>query len=187
MSNKPQEKVRIIREWFLRVIRERKKTVEELGNIPEIDRSGKTIQRCLSSGEMQPDLLDRIGKALNVDPNYLSGEYYKCFLESKDSLPNTDASYYLLTKIDRYPYQKYQAASINYEEYLINTLLINNISKEQFLSLDSRKRRSLQFDIGMALKDVISNYFEKDSQGIETNIGASGGLTLLIGGDWIKE
>ena len=72
-------------------------------------------------------------------------------------------------------------------EYLLNTLLINNISKEQFLALDPRKRRSLQFDIGMALHTVIKQYFDVDSRGLETDMGMTAdGLTLLMG-DWIKE
>ena len=70
----------------------------------------------------------------------------------------------------------------------MNTLLINNISKEQFLSLDSKKRRSLQFDIGVALNNVIKQYFDVDSNGLETDMGmATDGLILLAGGEWIKE
>ena len=70
----------------------------------------------------------------------------------------------------------------------MNTLLINNISKEQFLSLDSKKRRSLQFDIGVVLNNVIKQYFNVDSNGSETDMGmATDGLILLAGGEWIKE
>ena len=70
----------------------------------------------------------------------------------------------------------------------MNMLLVNNISKEQFLSLDSKKRRSLQFDIGVALNNVIKQYFDVDSNGLETDMGmATDGLMLLAGGEWIKE
>lgn len=38
--------------------------VESLGDESEIDRSGKTIQGCLTAGEMQPDLLDGVAASL---------------------------------------------------------------------------------------------------------------------------
>ena len=187
MANKKTEKVQISRDCFLRIIREKGYTVESLGEVPEIDRSGKTIQRCLTSGEMQPDLLDRIGRFLDVDPTYLSGEYDRRFEEMKDSLKSPELTHYLWTKTDRFPYSKHETENIDYAEYLLNTLLINNISKEQFLALDPKKRRSLQFDIGMALHTVIRQYFDVDSRGLETDMGMTAdGLTLLMG-DWIKE
>ena len=186
MANKKSAKNKINRECFLRIIREKGYTVESLGQEPDIDRSGKTIQRCLSQGEMQPELLDRIGRFLDVDPVYLSGEYERRFEEIKDSLKSPELTYYLWTKTDRFPYSKYKVDNIDYEEYLMNTLLINNISKEQFLSLDSKKRRSFQFDIGLALHNVIKQYFDVDSRGLDTDMGmTSDGLTWLMG-DWIK-
>ena len=105
----------------------------------------------------------------------------------KDSLKSPELTHYLWTKTDRFPYSKHETENIDYAEYLLNTLLINNISKEQFLALDPRKRRSLQFDIGMALHTVIKQYFDVDSRGLETDMGMTAdGLTLLMG-DWIKE
>ncbi len=188
MANKKSARTKISRDCFLRIIREKGYTVERLGEEPDICRSGKTIQRCLSTGEIQPELLDRIGRFLDVDPEYLSGEYERGFEEIKDSLVSPELTHYLWTKTDRFPYSKHKINNINYEEYLMNTLLINNISKEQFLSLDSKKRRSLQFDIGVALNNVIKQYFNVDSNGSETDMGmATDGLILLAGGEWIKE
>jgi len=187
MANKKTEKIQISRDCFLRIIREKGYTVESLGEVPEINRSGKTIQRCLTSGEMQPDLLNRIGRFLDVDPTYLSGEYDRRFEEMKDSLKSPELTHYLWMKTDRFPYSKHETENIDYAEYLLNTLLINNISKEQFLALDPKKRKSLQFDIGMALHTVKKQYFDVDSRGLETDIGMTAdGLTLLMG-DWIKE
>lgn len=187
MANKKSQRVPISRDCFLRIIREKGYTVEDLGAEPDIDRSGKTIQRCLAAGEMQPDLLDRIGRFLDVDPTYLSGEYDRRFEEVKGSLENSELTHYLWTKTDRFPYSKHQTEEIDYEEYLMNTLLINNISKKQFLALEPEKRRSLQFDMGAALHNVIKQYFEVDSQGNSTDMGmAADGITMLMG-DWIKE
>jgi hypothetical protein len=187
MANRKSERVQISRDCFLRIIREKGYTVESLGEVPEIDRSGKTIQRCLSAEKMQPDLLNRIGRFLDVDPTYLSGEYDRRFEEMKDSLKSPELTHYLWTKTDRFPYSKHQTGNIDYAEYLLNTLLINNISKEQFLALEPKKRRALQFDIGMSLHTVIKQYFDVDSHGMETDMGMTAeGLTMLMG-DWIKE
>ena len=171
----------------MRIIREKGYTVESLGEVPDIDRSGKTIQRCLTAGEMQPDLLDRIGRFLDVDPTYLSGEYDRRFEEMKDSLKSPELTHYLWTRTDRFPYSRHETENIDYAEYLLNTLLINNISKEQFLALDPHKRKALQFDIGAAIHTVIKQYFDVDSSGIDTDMGmVADGLTMLMG-DWIKE
>lgn len=187
MGNKKIEKVQISRECFLRIIREKGYTVERLGMEPEINRSGKTIQRCLSAGEMQPELLDRIGRFLDVDPTYLSGEYDRRFEEMKDSLQCPDVTHYLWTKTDRFPYIKHEVESIDYAKYLLDTLIINNISKEQFLALDSKKRKSLQYDVGMAIHAVIKRYFDKDSMGGKIDDGVFADGLLFLRGDWIKE
>lgn len=187
MPNRKSEKIQISRTCFLRIIREKGYTVESLGAEPAIGRSGKTIQRCLSTEEMSPTLLNRIGKFLDVDPEYLSGEYDRRFEKNKDSLKSPELTHYLWTKTDRFPYLKHKIENIDYSEYLLTTLLINNISKEQFLKLDIKKRKSLQFDIGIALHNVIKQYFETDSYGLETDLGIiSDGITMLMG-DWIKD
>ena len=188
MANKKIEKTRISRDCFLRIIREKGYTVEDLGKEPAIDRSGKTIQRCLSAEEMPPELLDRIGCFLDVDPVYLSGEYDRKFEELKETLVSPELTHYLWTKTDRFPYIKHQTESIDYKEYLLNTLLINNISKEQFLALDPRQRRSLQFDIGEALNNVMRKYFKVDSNGSDIDTGmASEGLVILMSENLIEE
>ena len=187
MANKKTEKVPIIRDSFLRIIREKGYTVESLGMQPQVDRSGKTIQRCLATGEMQPELLDRIGRFLDVDPSYLAGDYDRRFEDIKDTLVSPELTHYLWTKTDRFPYSKHETESIDYGEYLLNTLLINDISKEQYLALDPQKRRLFQFDLGQALHSVIKQYFEVDSRGRDTDMGAiAEGITYLMG-DWIKE
>lgn len=68
----------------------------------------------------------------------------------------------------------------------MNTLLINNVSKEQFLELDSLKQRLLQFDIGMALHSVIKQYFDVDSKGFDIDMGMTADGLMMLMGDWIK-
>lgn len=186
MANKKQSTVQINRNTFLRVIRDKGQTVESLGSEPQIERSAKTIQRCLSAGEMQPELLDRIGRFIDVDPSYLAGEYDRRFEEIKDQLHNPEVTHYLWTKTDRFPYSKHQTENIDYAEYMRNTLLINDISKEQYMSLDPLKRGAFKYDLALALQNVIMRYFKVDSQGSEIEYGiTSDGLSLLMG-NWLE-
>lgn len=188
MANRKSEKVTISRDCFLRIIREKGYTVERLGEAPEVDRSAKTIQRCLSDNEMAPDLLDRIARLLDVDPEYLAGVYDRRFEDAKDELPNPELTKYLWTKTDRFPYSKHETNNIDYRQFLLNALRVSGISKEQFLNLSPEKRRSLQFDIGTALRKAITPYFDTDSNGspIGCSALAEEGFTLLMGA-WIKE
>ena len=171
----------------MRVIREKGYTVESLGDKREIDRSGKTIQRCLSDGEMQPDLLDRIGQVINVDPTYLAGEYDRRYEELKDKLKNPELTHFLWTNTDRFPYSKHQTEKIDYAEYLINTLILNNISKEQFLALDAKKQNSIKYDIGNALHSVIKQYFKEDAQGNEIESGIIPDGLIMLMGNWLED
>ena len=187
MANRKAQRTKISRDCFLRIIREKGYTVESLGQTREVDRSAKTIQRCLSTEEMPPELLERIGKFLDVDPAYLAGEYDRRFEEIKDTLTRPDLTHSLWTKTDRFPYSKHKVETIDYGEYLQNTLLINNISKEQFLALSPEKRRSLQFDLCTALHNVICQYFEEDSNGLDTDLGMTSEGLIMLMGDLIKE
>ena len=74
MANREIPKVPIKRERFLEVLRARGSNVRKLGKAyNEIQRTEKTIRRCLDEGKMPQDLLERIARFLNVHPNYLAG------------------------------------------------------------------------------------------------------------------
>lgn len=72
MANKAVQKVPVNKQRFFEVLKWRNCSIRKLGEAYEqIERTEKTIRRCLDAGEMPPDLLDRIAKYLNVHPNYL--------------------------------------------------------------------------------------------------------------------
>ena len=76
MANKAAQKVPVNKQRFFEVLKWRNCSIRKLGEAYEqIERTEKTIRRCLDAGEMPPDLLDRIAKYLDVHPNYLSGVY----------------------------------------------------------------------------------------------------------------
>lgn len=180
MGNKELFRKSVDREFFLKVMREKGYTVEKLGENRLVDRSSKTIQRELSLGKMQPDLLDRIGRVLDVDPSFLAGDYIRRFEEIKHDLANPDLTYYLCTKTDRFPYYKHKLEEIDFNHFLEEIMLVNNISKSQYYSLNQKERRAFKFDIGLALHDVIKQYFEVDSQGIDTSASMPDGLVMIM-------
>ena len=79
MGNKSAQKVPVNKERFMGVLNLRNCSIRKLGEAyEEIERTEKTIRRCLDNGEMPPDLLNRIAKYLDVHPDYLSGvDVYK--------------------------------------------------------------------------------------------------------------
>ena len=76
MANKETPKVPINRDRFFEVLKARGSSIRKLGGAyNEIQRTEKTIRRCLDEGKMPPDLLERIARFLNVHPDYLAGIY----------------------------------------------------------------------------------------------------------------
>ena len=165
MGNKKIEKRPIIRDNFLRIIREKGYTVERLGMQPQVNRSGKTIQRCLVTGEMPPELLNRIARFLDVDPSYLAGDYDRRFEDIKDMLVGPLFMKNNKTeKILKFEYKKRPRA---HRDYILSVLRFNNISIERYLALDLKKRNSLNVDLNRAVTSVIKQYFAVDSCNIE--------------------
>lgn len=154
MGNKKIEKRPIIRDDFLRIIREKGYTVERLGMQPQVNRGGKTIQRCLVTGEMPPELLNRIARFLDVDPSYLAGDYDRRMGNHKTE------------KILKFERKKRPRTN---RDYILSVLRFNNISIERYLALDLKKRNSLNVDLNRAVTSVIKQYFAVDSCDIETD------------------
>lgn len=75
MANKKVPRVPFSRERFMQALGYRKSSIRKLGKIPEIERDEKTIRRYLHNGEIPSSLLDRIGRYLDVHPDFLSGTY----------------------------------------------------------------------------------------------------------------
>ena len=61
MGNKSAQKVPVNKERFMEILKLRNSSIRKLGEAyEEIERTEKTIRRCLDAGEMPPDLLNRI-------------------------------------------------------------------------------------------------------------------------------
>ena len=165
MANKEASKIPVNRERFNEAMKLRKTSIRKLGEDCKIDRNEKTIRRYLSEGKMPPDLLDRIGKHLNVDPDYISGIHGMEVKNKNDEHIESVLNSQL--RAERFPYPELmkEQVSLGYERYFEDVLLMHDISMSQFFALSVEKRQELQLEIERAITSTILKYFECDARG----------------------
>ncbi|MDD7772393.1 MAG: hypothetical protein PT958_06515 [Firmicutes bacterium] len=163
MANKKVEKVPFSRERFMQALNYRNSSIRKLGNVPEIERDEKTIRRYLHDGEIPPALLDRIGKYLDVHPDFLSGTYDRPVEHIEDETVRRVIKSQIC--VEDHPYFVKEQESLKYRDYFKSVLMMHNISIAQFKSLSASKRTQLQLDIEQAITAVIYKYFDCDATG----------------------
>lgn len=164
MSNKKSQKIPVNKERFLEVLKLRDCSIRKLGKAyDQIERTEKTIRRCLENGEMPPDLLERIAKYLNVHPDYLSGVYDNEADRIEDKYLRTLSKAFI--KPDKYPYLLKAKSDLGYTNYFENILTMNDISMEQFNTLPPEERILFRQEIVIAILEVIEKHFKTDSLG----------------------
>lgn len=164
MANKETPKVPINRDRFFEVLKARGCSIRKLGEAyNEIQRTEKTIRRCLDEGKMPPDLLDRIARYLNVHPDYLAGVYD----EKADRIEDAYLRHMYLRSVrpEKYPYLLKAIEDIDYTRYFENILTMNHISMAQFRTLDPVERVLFRQELVLAILEVIAKHFEVDSLG----------------------
>ena len=163
MGNKKVAKVPLSRERFMQALDYRKSSIRKLGKVSEIERDEKTIRRCLHNGEIPPALLDRIGRYLDVHPDFLSGTYDKPLERIDDETIRMRISAQI--RVEDHPYFIKEQEELEYKDYFKSILTMHNISVAQFRSLSVEKRTQLQLDIEQAITSVIYKYFDYDAVG----------------------
>lgn len=167
MGNKATKKVKINRDRFMEVLKERKCSIRKLGEAySEVQRTEKTIRRCLHDGEMPPELLENIARYLKVHPDYLLGVYDEQANKIDD--PFLKRMFLARIKPKNYPYLLKARSDIDYTRYFENILTMNNITIEQFKSLDRIDRVLFQQEMALAIFTVIAKHFPTDSLGNDT-------------------
>lgn len=167
MGNKATAKVKINRDRFMEVLKEKKCSIRKLGEAySEVQRTEKTIRRYLHDGEMPPDLLDNIARYLNVHPDYLSGVYD----EQADKIEDDILKKMFMTRIKpkRYPYLLKARGDIDYSRYFEEILTMNNITMDQFRTLPPIDRVLFRQEMALAIFKVIAKHFPTDSLGNDT-------------------
>jgi hypothetical protein len=164
MANRETPKIHINRDRFFQVLKARGCSIRKLGEAyNEIQRTEKTIRRCLDNGEMPPDLLERIARYLNVHPDYLAGVYDKKADRIEDAFLRR--MYLKSVRPEKYPYLLKAIEDIDYSRYFEDILTMNHISMEQFKTLDPVERVLLRQELVLAILEVIAKHFEVDSLG----------------------
>lgn len=164
MANKKTEKIKINKEVFLKVLSQKNCSIRQLGRAyEEIERTEKTIRSCLNEGEMPPDLLDRIAKYLDVHPDYLSGAYN----EKADKIEDAYLKHLYWSTLDKdnYPHLLKAKSDIDYNSYFEDTLLMNDITIEQFRTLPPEERVLLRQELVVAILEVFSKHFKENALG----------------------
>ncbi len=168
MGNKSSPKVPVNKERFMEVLRLRNSSIRKLGEAyEEIERTEKTIRRCLDNGEMPPDLLNRIAKYLNVHPDYLSGVYDDKADRMEDVFLRT--MYKSFIKPEKYPYLLKAKSDIEYTSYFENILIMNDISMDLYRTLPPEERILFRQEMVVAIMQVIAKHFTHDSLGNSTS------------------
>lgn len=164
MTNKSVQKVPVNKRYFLKVLKLCNCSIRKLGEAYEqIERTEKTIRRYLDSGEMPSDLLDRIAKYLNVDPDYLSGVYDDKADRIKDKHLRAHSKSFI--KPQKYPYLLKAKSKIDYVSYFENLLIMNDVSMKQFNTLPPEERVLFRQEMVIAILGVIAKHFTTDSLG----------------------
>lgn len=167
MGNKTTMKVKINRDRFMEVLKERKCSIRKLGEAySEVQRTEKTIRRCLHDEEMPPDLLNNIARYLNVHPDYLAGVYDKEADKIEDKI--LKKMYLNHIKPGNYPYLLKARSDIDYSHYFEEILTMNNITMDHFRTLPPVDRVLFRQEMVLAIFKVIAKHFPTDSLGNDT-------------------
>lgn len=167
MGNKAAQKVPVNKDRFMEVLKLRKCSIRKLGEAyEEIERTEKTIRRCLDNGEMPPNLLNKIAKYLDVHPDYLSGVYDDKADRIEDAFLRAMSKSFI--KPEKYPYLLKAKSDIGYTTYFENILTMNDISMDLFHTLPPEERVLFRQEMVVAIMQVIAKHFTHDSLGNDT-------------------
>ena len=135
------------KECLKEALRLRNTSIRELGEDYNFDWSSKLIECGIKEGEVSADLLDALGRKLEIEPDYLSGKYHQI---CKKIVDNDDTMYSVLKKglyAKKFPYlKKQQSADYDgeflYSKYLEYILIIHDISKKQFYEMTFEQQKN---------------------------------------------
>lgn len=167
MKDEDAEKIKINKDWFIKVLKERGFSIRKLGEAyDDIERTEKTIRTHINNGEMSSDLLERIAKYLNVHPDYLAGKYAEKVDRIKEpALKRIAESHF---RAENYPYFLKVHSDIDYHRFFEDILTENKITMEQFETLEADERVLFRQEMAVAIYRVIAKYFPVDSLGNNT-------------------
>ncbi|WP_165053292.1 MULTISPECIES: hypothetical protein [unclassified Adlercreutzia] len=167
----------IDRNWFIDVVKRCGTSVNKLGDEGIKGRSRSTLKRCLRAGCMDDDLLDGIAKELNVHPDFLAGGDFAKTLTFPIMEEEGVREHWKTTYLNpaHFPYSYAEQEALGTYQYLMNILLMHDVSKSEFNRLSRKERMNLAGELDRAITRVLRKYFQSShlSSGIDyRSIGA---------------
>jgi len=168
MRNKKFKKVPLDRECLMEALHLRNSSIRKLGADYAFGWSSKSIERGIKYGEVSSELMDALGRYLDVDTDYLSGKYHRDAEEIKDETVRANLTSALKAK--KFPYLRKQQrikydGKFLYSRYLEYILIIHDISMRQFDEMLFEKQKSLQLDLEDAITTVLIKHFPCNALG----------------------
>lgn len=175
MANKKLKKVPLDKECLMESLQLRNSSIRKLGADYVFGWSSKSVERGIKDGEVSPELMEALGRYLDVDTDYLSGKYHRDAEKIKDESLCLILNSHLKAK--KFPYilkqqrNKYDEKFL-YDRYLEFILIIHDISKHQFDVMQFEKQKAFQLDLEDAIAEVLIKHFPNNALGqdIRSNI-----------------
>lgn len=127
----------------------------------DCDISRKTIERARKQKKINPEFLERIGKRLNVDPHWLTGDDLQLpFIKRNRSY----------CELSNHPYREtiQLQKSIDYTRHFNELLVLHGITRKQFDTLSDDKRFGFELELDLVIQLLIFKYLS-DSADLSTS------------------
>ena len=127
----------------------------------DCDISRKTIERARKQKRINPEFLDRIGKRLNVDPHWLTGDDLKIPFIKRNRL---------YCKLSNHPYHEMMRLqkNIDFTRHFNELLILHVVTREQFDELSDGLRFGFELELDLVIQLLMFKYFS-DSADPATN------------------
>lgn len=159
------QKTELSSERLQEALNYRKTSLRKLNTNPILNASERTIRRAKETGEINPDILERLGKCLDVDPDFLSGVYDK----SINSLTKSNQEATLLKaqfKVSDFPYVLYEKRKQMSMQYINDILIDNEIPISKLDEMPKDRFLNFYLEMERAVGKVLWKYFDYPKRSI---------------------
>lgn len=133
-------------------------SLRELNNDQILQASERTIRRAKQEGRINKDILDRLGKRLNVDPLYLEGEFDR-LAEITRQYANDEELINQTLSVRFHPYIdkiKRETAAFSYVDLLLDE---KGIPRSELKEMDSESQKMFYVEIDLEVSKIVRKYF----------------------------
>lgn len=168
MRNKKIKKVPLDRACLMEALQLRNISIRRLEKDSAFGWSSKSVERGIKDGEVSPELMDALGRYLDVDTDYLSGKYHHNAEKIKDeavcAILKSGLNAHKFPYIRKQQRIKYDNKFL-YDRYLESILIIHDISMRQFDKMLFEKQKAFQLDLEDAVATVLLKHFPHNALG----------------------